>query len=419
MKKQVLIISLCAALLLSGCSNGAEAQVTTTATQSPSAETEATTTSVSALEGAPESTTTEPAYTGELEIDYPDEFPVPYPVAAVQHEEMLTLFKEIITDAVAAESILHGSQTLVPLKERVEDDYYEIDAEYAETKSALSKAVGASFATYYWSETYGATLDYLLFEDTTFGMPRVAYKGEEEKLCFYNCADEPQPELDLSTCVITYLEGTSAEVVALGTLEGEYYWKTFTMINGYRGWVVEATDLEKVSGEIALFSNLLIDQRATLDKIFGNAKPVIGENSKQVREYIQIADDPYGHGFYYGLEVEAFMTVEEMRQFIRETFTSEIAESYISLYVNRSYVEKDGRLFLIEGAVLPQMGTFSLQNYQNFTTGTFDVTSYVEWTDGTITYTLPVTVKYEDGVWKLDTRLPMMTDRIIGDIDVS
>ena len=65
------------------------------------------------------------------------------------------------------------------------------------------------------------------------------------------------------------------------------------------------------------------------------------------------------------------------------------------------------------------MGTFSLQNYQNFTTGTFDVTSYVEWTDGTITYTLPVTVKYEDGVWKLDTRLPMMTDRIIGDIDVS
>lgn len=403
---------LCGAVLLSGCSGGTETEITTTA-QSQPAETEATTTSISALEGAPENTT-EPTYTGEPEIDYPDGFPVPYPVAGVQDEETLAMFKEIVSDAVTAESILHGSQTLVPLKERVEDDYYEIDAEYAETKSQLSKAVGASFATYYWAATYGYDLDYLLFEDTSFGMPRVAYKGEEEKLSFYKCADELQPELDLSTCVITYLEGTSAEIVVLGTLDGEYYWKTFTMINGYRGWVVEATDLEKVSGEIALFSNLLIDQRAVLDKIFGNAKPVLDENSKQVREYIQIADDPYGHGFYYGLEVEAFMTVEEMREFIRETFTSEIAESYISLYVNRSYVEKDGRLFLIEGAVLPQMGTFSLQNYQNFTTGTFDVTSYVEWTDGTITYTLPVTVKYEDGVWKLDTRLPMMTDRIIG-----
>ena len=79
MKKRILIISLCAALLLTACSSGGETEVTTTDRPQQPAETEATTTSVSALEGAPESTSSEPAYTGEPEIDYPDGFPVPYP----------------------------------------------------------------------------------------------------------------------------------------------------------------------------------------------------------------------------------------------------------------------------------------------------------------------------------------------------
>ena len=271
--------------------------------------------------------------------------------------------------------------------------------------------VGKPFATYYWAEAYGYALDYLLYEDNTMGSPRVSYI--EDKLAFFNCADRAQVKIDPTTSVISSMEGDHARVIALGSLDGKYYWKTYTMINGYRGWVVEKTDIQETSGEIAVFYQLLINEAETLDKIFGGAKPVMGEDGAQVIEDLKIKDDPYGHGFYKGLEIEPFMTVEEMRTYLRKTFTKEIAESYISLYVNRTFIESDGRLFMKEGAVLPQMGSFSLANYSSYVIGAFDVTSYVSWSDGEQEYNLPVTICYEDGVWKLDTRLPMKADRIM------
>ena len=202
-------------------------------------------------------------------------------------------------------------------------------------------------------------------------------------------------------------------MVALGTLGDGYIWRTYDMLEGVRGWVVQAHSDEDVSGEIGLFTQLLINQRSTLDTIFGNVTPVTDENGDWNIQLVTIEDDAYGHGFYNGLEIEPFMTVAEMRQYLRDTFTSEIAESYISLYVNRTYVEKDGRLYIISGSILPQMGEFSLANYENRSLSTYDVTSLVEWTDGTDTYTVPVTVSFRDGRWKLDTRLPMMKDRVI------
>ena len=220
--------------------------------------------------------------------------------------------------------------------------------------------------------------------------------------------------IDISSAVITRLDETTAEVVALGTVGDKYIWRSYDMLNGVRGWVVRMYEDETVTGEIAVFSRLLIDERVTLDKIFGSAEAVKDQNGDWNPQLVTIENDIYGHGFYNGLEVEPFMTVEEMRGFIRDTFTSEIAESYIRLYVNRSYVEKDGHLYLINGAVLPQMGEFSLAEYENRSMSTFDVTSAVSWSDGENSYTLPITVKYEDGVWKLDTRLPMKADRVIG-----
>ena len=183
--------------------------------------------------------------------------------------------------------------------------------------------------------------------------------------------------------------------------EGDGYWE-----------VLRYNDVF-VTGEMAVFDSLLIKTRDTLDKIFGNAVPVKtgGDWNPQL---VTIEDDIYGNGFYNGLEIEPFMTVEEMRQYLRDTFTSEIAESYISLYVNRTYVEKDGKLYIISGSILPQMGAFSLDNYKNTSTGTYSIISSVEWSDGEDSMTLPVTIAYEDGRWKLDTRLPMMRDRVIG-----
>ena len=413
MKTKLIAIAACSALLLSSCSASTEAADTA----SSSSTTETVTSSVSAVEGAPEETTaavtTAGLHDGNLEIDTPEGFPVPYPVGTIEDKNALKEFKSVIAEGIKTESVLFGFDVKIPLGASVDGDYYLIEPEYAETKTELSKAVGLPFASYYWSKEYETSLDYLLYEDTSLGgKPRVAYI--DDQLCFYKAAVSKQIEIDVETCVITYLKGDYGTVLALGTLGDKYYWKTFDMVNGYNGWVVESSSVEEVSGEIALYSKLLVDDRETLDKIFGNAEPVTDDNGKQVAEYVQIEDDPYGHGFYNALEIEPFMTVQEMRDFIKSTFTGEIAESYISLYINRTYIEKDGRLFMVDGAILPQMGTFDLTNYENLSIGDFDVTSFVEWTDlDENTVRLPITICYEDGTWKLDTRLPMCADRII------
>lgn len=411
MKKKLLILTLAAALLLAGCNNGGEpAEETTTAPDN-------TTSNVSALEGAPEDTTvpvtTEPEYTGDPDIDTPDGFPVPYPVGTIEDEETLKTFKEVIAAGIETESILYGFDAEIPLLDLVDGDYYLIDPTYADTKTALSDKIGLPFASYYWGKEYDTSLDYLLYEDTSLGGDtRVKYI--DDQLCFFKAAAEKQIAINVDTCVITYLKGDYGTVLALGTLGDKYYWKTYDMINGYNGWVVESCSVEEVSGEIALFTQLLIDDASTLGKIFGDAEPVLGDNGKQVVEYVQIEDDPYGHGFYNALEIEPFMTIEQMKAFLRNTFTSEIAESYISLYVNRTFIEKDGRLFMIDGSLLPKMGTFDIADYENYSKGDFDVTSYLNWTDDDDnTMKLPITIAYEDGVWKLDTRLPMCKDRII------
>ena len=281
----------------------------------------------------------------------------------------------------------------------------KIDPEYASDMEELTERMYEGFKYSFWEDKYGAEVENMLPE---------VIKESEDGLGLLVSDRETPVSIDISSAVITALDETTAKIVALGTTGDKYIWRTYDMLDGVRGWVVRMYEDEEVTGEIAVFSQLLIDKSVTLDKIFGNAKAVTDENGDWNTQLVTIENDVYGHGFYNGLEVEAFMTVEEMRQFIRDTFTSEIAESYIRLYVNRSYVEKDGHLYLINGAVLPQMGEFSLAEYENRMMSSFDVTSAVSWSDGENNYTVPVTIKYEDGVWKLDTRLPMRADRVIG-----
>ena len=155
----------------------------------------------------------------------------------------------------------------------------------------------------------------------------------------------------------------------------------------------------------------LIEDMKTLDKIFGAAEPVFDDRGMQVMEYLEVQDDIYGNGYYYGLQVEKFMSIEQMREFVRTMFTSEIAESYISLYINRTYIESDGKLYMITGSILPRLGEFDLSEYETTSIGTFDVVAYVNW--GEDDMKLPITVCYEDAVWKLNTRIPMLEDTLL------
>ncbi|MCH5199946.1 MAG: hypothetical protein J1F60_03215 [Oscillospiraceae bacterium] len=398
MKKRILAAAL-AALLLSACSNAdSDADATTGSTAAPVT---TTTPKVNAVEEQPENTT---AQTTPAPDSNPEGFPVPYPTGSVDDPETLAAFKSIIEAAVIAESVLDGEHTLIPLGSGVGDDYYLISADYATDLDSLTERMYGGIKYTFWQDQYGWDIEDRLAE---------LVKETEQGIALYCGAAEQPCSIDVSTAVLTYLSGDKAKVVALGTLGDGYIWRTYDMLEGVRGWVVQAHSDEDVSGEIGLFTQLLINQRSTLDTIFGNVTPVTDENGDWNIQLVTIEDDAYGHGFYNGLEIEPFMTVAEMRQYLRDTFTSEIAESYISLYVNRTYVEKDGRLYIISGSILPQMGEFSLANYENRSLSTYDVTSLVEWTDGTDSYTVPVTVSFRDGRWKLDTRLPMMKDRII------
>lgn len=406
-------------LLLSACDSNkpdndgsATAPVLTTpaVTDSDVSAEETTTARVSAVEDQPENTsaTSEQGESAPEETTpalQPDGFPAPYPTGAVDDSERLSEFKEIIKSAETANSVFYGKHTLVPLSGEAREGYAAIDAEYASNMDELTKRMYEGFKYSFWEDKYGEEVENML--------PSVVAEGEAGLRLSVGETEEPAV-IDVESAVIIELDEVDATVVALGTQGDKYIWRTYDMLNGVRGWVVRMYDDEEVTGEIAVFSQLLIDKRITLDKIFGNAKAVTDENGDWNIQLVTIENDIYGHGFYNGLEIEPFMTVEEMRQFIRDTFTSEIAESYIRLYINRSYVEKDGHLYLIDGAVLPQMGEFSLAEYENRSISSFDVTSAVDWSDGERSYRVPITIKYEDGLWKLDTRLPMRADRVIG-----
>lgn len=410
MKKRFTALALTAAVLLSACSPESDkGDKDNNGTSQPPAVTDITTGKVNAVEEQPENSSALTEENGEIttaaEEQAPDGFPAPYPAALVEDAAQLKEFKDIITAAETANSVLYGKHTLIPLTGNESGGYKLISPDYAKSTDGLISRMYEGFKYSFWEAHYGDEVENML--------PQLVKETEEGIML--DVSDKTEPVvIDIQSAVITKLSETEGAVTALGTQGDRYVWRSYDMLNGVRGWVVRDYSDDFVTGEIAVFSQLLIDKRVTLDKIFGNASPVTDENGDWNIQLVTIDNDIYGHGFYNGLEVEPFMTVEEMRRFMRDTFTEETAESYIRLYINRSYVEKDGRLYLIDGAVMPQMGEFSLENYENRSISSFDVTSNVEWSDGENVYTVPVTIAYEDGLWKLDTRMPMRADRVIG-----
>lgn len=409
MKKKTLAFIM-AAIMLFGLSACKTEDVEDIGTQSVTSPPEETSARVSAVEDQPENTSpavSDSGETGGFEETAlpPDGFPPPYPSAAVEDEDRLTEFKAIIQAAETANSVLYGKNTIIPLRGEESNGYRLISPDYAVDINSLTERMYEGFKYSFWEDKYGDEVENML--------PGLILETDAGVMLSVKETETPAV-IDVSSAVLTELGETRATVTALGVQGDKYVWRTYDMLNGVRGWVVRMYDDENVTGEIAVFGQLLIDKRVTLDKIFGNAQPITDENGDWNTQLVTIENDVYGHGFYNGLEIEPFMTVEEMRRFMKDTFTSEIAESYISLYINRTYVEKDGKLYIINGSILPQMGEFKLDNYQNRAMSSFDVTSAVEWTDGDNTYTVPITIAYEDGLWKLDTRLPMREDRVIG-----
>lgn len=411
-RNSFIAVLLTVAALLSACSNSDPAEITGT---SPAAvqsepETEITTKRVSAVENQPEETLPPAVSTiGGTEentpaVSPPPEFPVPYPAASVNDPEALAEFKKIIVSAETAISIMNGKDTLIPLASEESGGYRLISTDYAKDLNALTEKMYDGIKYTFWEDHFGSEIEDMLPD---------YIKETDSGVMLKMSASGSKVEIETDSAVLTALDDNTAEVKAFGKSGDSYIWRTYDILYGTRGWVVREFSDEKVTGEISVFSQLLIGNRETLDKIFGNAAPVTDSSGDWNTKLVTIDNDPYGHGFYNGLEIEPFMTVEEMKQFIRDSFTKEIAESYISLYINRTYVEKDEKLYIISGSVLPQMGVFSLDGYESRAVSSYDVTSLVEWTDGENAYRLPITIAYEGGKWKVDTRFPMRSDRVI------
>lgn len=411
LKRSFITVLLASAMLLSACSKSNSMENTdTSAAQSELTEAEVTTRRVSAVENQPEETlppadtTTGVTEGSDPPVSNPPEFPAPYPAAAVENPEALAEFKKIIVSAETAMSIMNGTDTLIPLASTESGGYRLISTDYAKDLGSLTERMYEGIKYTFWEDHFGKEIEDMLpdyIKETESGVMLKMGSGSGTVM------------IETDTAVLTALDDNTAEIKAFGKAGDSYIWRTYDILYGVRGWVIREFSDEKVTGEISVFSQLLIGNRNTLDKIFGNADPVTDSSGDWNTKLVTIDNDPYGHGFYNGLEIEPFMTVEEMKQYIRDSFTKEIAESYISLYINRTYVEKDGKLYIISGSVLPQMGTFSLDNYESRSVSSYDVTSLVEWTDGENTYRLPITIAYEGGKWKVDTRLPMRSDRVI------
>lgn len=419
MKKTKITAVILAAALLCGCQNiegNAETTSDVTFAETAAVTTAATTPVINAVENQPEKSDTvtegenpeNPDSTDSQNtptpIDKPDGFPAPYPVGREEDEEMLAKFKDIIGKAETAESVLYGKDTLISLSGSEKDGYQQISSSYAKDMEELTERMYEGFKYSFWEDEYGKEIETML--------PDIIKETDDGLMLKLDSSAEVK-KIDVESAVLYSLTAYDARVVALGTMGDKYIWRTYKMLNGVRGWVVMEHDDEEVTGEVAVFNQLLIDKQVTLDKIFGNAAPAKDDNGDWNPVQVTIENDVYGHGFYNGLEVEHFMSIDEMRQFVRDTFTEEIAESYISLYINRTYIEKNGKLYIISGSILPEMGEFNLDNYENRTISSFDVTSMVDWTDGRNDYRLPVTIAYEDGLWKIDTRLPMKADRVL------
>lgn len=367
-----------------------------------------TTQKVNAVENQPEDTKkpneTSQAGNNDPKEEKPEGFPPPYPTAKFDEPQLLSELKEVVLKAETAESVFNGKETLIPLGSEEKDGFRLIDPEYAKDIDSLTTRMYEGFKYTYWEDAYGKEVENML--------PDVIKETENGVMMKYD-QKENVASMEIDSGVITFHKDIYADVTVLGKKGEDYIWRTYEMIDGIRGWVVYKHSDKVVTGEVAVFHKLLIDNMETLSKIFGNVTPVKDGNDWNVQQ-IAIENDKYGNGFYNCLEIEPFMTVEEMRQYMRDSFTSEIAESYISLYINRTYIEKEGKLYIVNGSILPQTADFSLENYTNLSIGTYDVTSQVEWSDGENTHIVPITITYEDGLWKLDTRLPMKEDRIIG-----
>ena len=111
MKKRFLALVLTAALLLSACTDNGDNYTTTTSAEL----TDVTTGKVNAVEEQPENSSTtsdsEEIESGEnvteTEEKTPDGFPAPYPAALVEDNVQLNEFKNIITAAETANSVLY------------------------------------------------------------------------------------------------------------------------------------------------------------------------------------------------------------------------------------------------------------------------------------------------------------------------
>lgn len=380
-------------------------------------------TNVAVVEGAPENTTTEAAAETPPEEEVVEEtFPIPTPTAGVINEELLEELKGIVIDAIAMENFTLGYigdniTSTVLEEESTTVAYRQIDPEFASSTSELIEIVGAPFATYFWADEKGYTLENILTVNNVNG--GILVKSVSGELA-YRCSSHAGTPLnfDFDSMVLLSITGEDeyAELCLVATdANGEAYWRTYTMINGFRGWVVESYTQRAVTGEVYLFEQMLVETKPTLEKIFGGANPVIDASGNQVEKTIIVKDDPHGNGVYYGLQVEAFMSIQEMREYLQSIFISDIADAYISLYINGVYIEQDGELFISQGAVMPILGDFDTSSYQ---TQSYDTEhkfykGFIDWSDGTNSLNVVMGITRDSGSWKISTKLPFSTSKVI------
>ncbi|MGN0650070.1 MAG: hypothetical protein ACI4KM_06505 [Oscillospiraceae bacterium] len=405
MKKRLYAV-LAAAMLLTGCaqtSNSSSSEnLTDTAVASENQSSDYSENPAEETSSKADTTTETEATktTAEEEISVP-EFPLTaddyYPAmpdadeAAMADEALKAEITDVIRHSYFMEMLKYGACYVEDedfFGDSVPDAAPKGDGAYYEVKGVSDKEALLALFREAFTEKYLSQLDPPL-EEQLFGDIAQLYTDEGEfvnvpyfkemngkLLAYYTYNGVPlKPRYD--ELVITSATADEVCVSVAGTSLSYDNWKIgeFVLIKDNGVWKTDSFAWRTANYMGKLLSKRLnSDNLSTLGKICGTVT--------QTSEQGTIINDCW----YY--PVEPFMTIEEMRGFLRENFTDEAAKLY-EPYIN-CFVEQDGSLYRVwEGVSCPNPKSFgsyeptrSLPLTSSFSNNVETSTSKIPWNDG-------------------------------------
>lgn len=361
------------------------------------------------------------------------EIPQPYPAMPTADESAMAdskLKAELIKTLENADTLLKmldGHSTPVkeifpaeqiPLDDEVieymqmaEGAYWTVDDSIPD-KAALTTMYTDVFTENYFS-TMETPLDELLFGDSVY-LHKDEKSGEimlpmymtvDGKLLVYQNYMGVPVKYRFSEPVISYADESTAEVCVAGTCLSfdNWYMMNVSLVKHEEKWMIDKLETKEANHAGGWFEKLINNgNMKLLEKICGNCEYI--EDSDGTRRF-EIFNDKHCY------QVENFMTIDEMKAFLKSIFTEDLAEWYISNYVGRFYQQNGNELY-IEQYINPEtIGSFDIVNSSccfasYYPNGGFLIICSVPWYVGDEKRDVLIRIKNTENGIRISEKLP-------------